>query len=322
MTLNTLLTWVNTRASKILALCLFAGILLPDLAALARPYLLPAVTILLATAILRMDWRTLAEPLREPVKLAALVILLMVGVPLAAVPLATWLLPAPLALSIGIFATAPILVSMTAYARMLGLDSRWALVLLVGTSLAVPFTLPPLAAGLLHLDVGIGVGELLARLAALVGGAFAAAWLVRKAAGPVRLQHWDSAIGGVGVLLLVVFAFGAVDGFADAIREEPAKVALYMAAAFAANFGLQALAAALLIPLEKPLGLKRAETLTACLAAGNRNFALVVGAIGATSDSALFLYFTCMQFPIYMTPLLLGPIYRRALAKGKKTHVS
>jgi bile acid:Na+ symporter, BASS family len=310
---SNVLAWVNARASKILALCLFVGILFPSLAAAARPFLLPAVTILLASAILRMDWTRLAEPLREPVKLAILVALLMVGVPLAAVPLAAWLLPAPLALSIGIFATAPILVSMTAYARMLGLDSRWALVLLVGTSLVVPFTLPPLAASLLHLDIGIDAGALLLRLAALVGGAFAAAWIVRKLAGPVRLQRWDNAIGGVGVLLLVVFAFGAVDGFADAVLTEPGKVALYMAAAFAANFGLQALAAALMVPFEKPLGLTRSETLTACLGAGNRNFALVVGAIGVASDSDLFLYFTCMQFPIYMTPLLLGPIYRRAL---------
>jgi bile acid:Na+ symporter, BASS family len=310
---SNVLAWVNARASKILALCLFVGILFPSLAAAARPFLLPAVTILLASAILRMDWTRLAEPLREPVKLAILVALLMVGVPLAAVPLAAWLLPAPLALSIGIFATAPMLVSVTAYARMLGLDSRWALVLLVGTSLVVPFTLPPLATSLLHLDVGIDAGALLLRLAALVGGAFAAAWIVRKLAGPVRLQRWDNAIGGIGVLLLVVFAFGAVDGFADAVLTEPGKVALYMAAAFAANFGLQALAAALMIPFEKPLGLTRSETLTACLGAGNRNFALVVGAIGVASDSDLFLYFTCMQFPIYMTPLLLGPIYRRAL---------
>jgi hypothetical protein len=30
----------------------------------------------------------------------------------------------------------------------------------------------------------------------------------------------------------------------------------------------------------------------------------------------LFLYFTFMQFPIYMTPFLLGAIYRRAMAAG------
>jgi len=309
-----ILAWINARASKILALCLFVGIALPGLAAAARPFLLPAVTILLASAILRMDWARLAEPLRHPLKIAVLVALLMLGVPLLAVPLAAALLPGPLAMAIGLFASAPMLVSVTAYAIMLGLDARWALVLLVATSLAVPLTLPPLAAGLLHLDVAIGAGDLLLRLAGLVGGAFAAAFAVRKFAGADRLQRHDGAIGGLGVLVLVVFAFGAVDGFADAIGTDPAKVALYMAAAFGANFGLQALTAAVLVPLERVLGLNRAESLTASLAAGNRNFALVVGAIGTGSDSDLFLYFTCMQFPIYMTPFLLGAIYRRALA--------
>jgi BASS family bile acid:Na+ symporter len=313
---SSILAWVNARASKILALCLFVGIAFPDLAAAARPFLLPAVTMLLASAILRMDWTRLADPLRQPAKIAILVVLLMVGVPLLAVPLADAMLPGPLARAIGLFSSAPMLVSVTAYAIMLGLDARWALVLLVATSLAVPLTLPPLAAMLLHLDVAIGAGDLLLRLAGLVGGAFAAAYAIRKLAGAERLKRHDGAIGGLGVLVLVVFAFGAVDGFADAIRSDPAKVALYMAAAFGANFGLQALTAAVLVPFERVLGLTRAESLTASLAAGNRNFALVVGAIGTGSDSDLFLYFTCMQFPIYMTPFLLGAIYRRAMAAG------
>jgi BASS family bile acid:Na+ symporter len=86
-----------------------------------------------------------------------------------------------------------------------------------------------------------------------------------------------------------------------------------MVAAFATNFGLQGLAALLLVPLERLSGLTRAQTLAASLAAGNRNFALLIGAMGVPTQSDLFLFFTCVQFPIYMIPALLGPLYRRAM---------
>ncbi len=315
MPIRRFLEFLNSRASSVLAACLFVGIVLPDLARLARPVLLPAVLFLLASAILRMDWSKLAEPLARPLRLVFLVLLLMVAIPCLVAGL-TKLVPLPgeLALAIGLFATAPMLVSVTAYALMLGLDARWALVLLVATSLALPLLLPPLALALLGLQVEAGPLALTGRLALLVGGAFAAAYIVRRVAGLAWLQRNDGAIGGAGVFVLVLFAFGAVDGFADTLRAEPAKVAIFMLAAFAANYGLQGLAALLLIPLEKPLGLARSQTLAAALAAGNRNFALVVGAIGAPSGSDLFLFFTCIQFPIYMIPLFLGGLYRRALA--------
>jgi BASS family bile acid:Na+ symporter len=303
-----LLAFLNRRASAVLASCLFVGILLPGLAAAARPVLVPAVTFLLASAILRMDWRRLAEPLARPLVPLLLVLFLMLAVPVAAAAIAAALpLPDALKLAIPLFATAPMLVSVTAYALMLGLDARLALVLLVGTSLLLPVVQPPLA-------IELGAGELMARLAGLVGGAFAAAWLARRVLGPARVAQYDDAIGGIGVLVLVLFALGAVDGLAMRLAAEPAKVALYLAAAFATNFGLQALAAALLLPLERFLGLARAQSLAAALAAGNRNFALLIGAMGVPTQSDLFLFFTCVQFPIYMIPALLGPLYRRALA--------
>ena len=312
-----LLAFLNRRASAILATCLFVGIALPDLAALARPVLVPAVTFLLATAILRMDWARLAEPLARPVVPLLLIAFLMLGIPVLVATVVSLLpLPDGLRLAIPLFATAPMLVSVTAYALMLGLDARLALVLLVGTSVALPVVQPPLAAWLLGVTIDLGAGELMARLAGLVGGAFLAAWLVRRILGPGGVARHDAAFGGAGVLALVLFAFGAADGLAVRIAGEPAKVALYLAAAFATNFGLQGLAAALLLPFARRLGLTREAALAAALAAGNRNFALLIGAMGVPTQSDLFLFFTCVQFPIYMIPALLGPLYRRALANG------
>lgn len=308
------LEFLNARASTVLALCLFAGIALPDAAAFARPVLVPAVTFLLASAILRMDWARLAEPLRRPGPLVLLVILLMVAIPVFAAWLVRLLpLSDSLRLAIPLFATAPMLVSVTAYALMLGLDARLALVLLVATSLALPVVQPPLALWLLGVEIEIGASTLMLRLAGLVGGAFFAAWLARRMMGAESVRRHDGAIGGIGVFVLVIFAFGAVDGLALRLREDPMQVAAYLAAAFATNFGLQGLTAVLLVALENLLGLSRAQSLAAALAAGNRNFALLIGAMAVPTQSDLFLFFTCMQFPIYMIPALLGPLYRRVL---------
>lgn len=315
--MSALLALLNRHASAILASCLFVGIVLPGLAATARPLLVPAITFLLASAITRMDWARLAEPLRRPLVPLLLVLVLMVGAPVLADAVVRMLpLPDGLKLAIPLFATAPMLVSVTAYALMLGLDARLALVILVGTSVALPVVQPPLAAWLLGLTIDLGAGELMMRLSGLVGGAFAAAWVARRLLGPKGLARHDAAIGGVGVLVLVLFAFGAVDGLAVRLAQEPGKVALYLVAAFATNFGLQAAAAALLVPAERMLGLARGQSLAAALAAGNRNFALLVGAMGVATDTDVFLFFTCVQFPIYMIPALLGPLYRRALASG------
>ncbi len=315
--MTALLAFLNRRASVVLASCLFVGILLPELAAAARPVLVPAVTFLLASAILRLDWTRLIAPLARPLVPALLVLFLMVGVPAGSAAIAAHLpLPDALRQAIPLYASAPMLVSVTAYALMLGLDAPLAFVLLVGTSLLLPVVQPPLVAWLLGLTIELGAGELMLRLAGLVIGAFAAAWIARRILGSDGVARFDGAIGGAGVLALVLFAFGAVDGFAARLAADPAKVALFLAAAFASNFGLQALAAALLLPLERPLGLSRAQSLSTALAAGNRNFALLIGAMAVPTESDLFLFFTCMQFPAYMVLALLGPLYRRALANG------
>jgi BASS family bile acid:Na+ symporter len=61
----------------------------------------------------------------------------------------------------------------------------------------------------------------------------------------------------------------------------------------------------------------RRQALTTALATGNRNLAVLVAVLGANADADLLLFLAVNQFPMYFVPVLLGPVYRRLLSRGK-----
>jgi BASS family bile acid:Na+ symporter len=178
---------------------------------------------------------------------------------------------------------------------------------LVATLLA-PLTLPPLALLLLDLDLQIGIGVFMGRLALIMLGAFLIAAAIRKLTGPARLAAHAEQIDGFIVVVMLVFAVAIMDGVTATLIERPGIVALWALAAFIANPGLQALGIA-------AFGwLGRKGALTVGLVSGNCNMGLLLAALPATSDFDTLLYFAVAQLPIFVLPALLLPVYRRLLA--------
>jgi hypothetical protein len=103
----------------------------------------------------------------------------------------------------------------------------------VSTAL-VPFTLFPFSLALLDLELAISLPEFMARLAALVGGAFAIAWLVRRLVSRRTLTAWRERIDGLAVMNLFVFALAIMDGVTAFALERPGYplLALALATAF------------------------------------------------------------------------------------------
>jgi BASS family bile acid:Na+ symporter len=156
------------------------------------------------------------------------------------------------------------------------------------------------------LDLGIGIGPLMARLAVVVGGAGAAAGLLRWHLGRERLRRLGTEISGINVLLLVLFAVGVMDGMSGHLFHEPSRVLGYCLAALGASLGLQA------VSFLSFGWLGRSSALTMGLVGGNKNMAVVWASLGAAANSPdLMLYFACAQLPIYLLPAALAPIYRR-----------
>ncbi|MEK9722287.1 MAG: hypothetical protein VW405_02225, partial [Rhodospirillaceae bacterium] len=168
--MNAVLAFLGRHAMSAMVVGVFVGLLVPSLAAVMRPLLTPSVWLLLVISLLRVDPGEGRAHLAQPGRLAALLAVFLVGQPDA-----KHLLVAPLPLTPGVAgamvltAGSSVLISTPTLGLLMGLDGAAILVVMLGTTLLVPLTLPPVALVLLGLDLGLGAGALMARLAALVG---------------------------------------------------------------------------------------------------------------------------------------------------------
>ena len=84
---------------------------------------------------------------------------------------------------------------------------------------------------------------------------------------------------------------------------------LSIAAAFTVNLALQAIGAAVFWRAG------RAQALTVGLLSGNRNLALLLAVLVDRAEFDVLLFFAVGQFPIFVLPAVLAPVYRR-IAQG------
>jgi len=302
---------LGKHATLFLASGVFIGFAVPPLAHSARPLLLPAMIIPLTLALVRIDWGALAGYGRNPLLLFGVLAWL-----LFASPVLTWCAAAALGVPAGLnegltlmAASAPIF-SGAALALILGLDAALAIVVIVLATALVPFTLPTLVLTLLGLQLEIGLAAFMLRLAAIVGGAFAAAWIVRRCVRADALRRHGRLLDGVSVALLVVFAIAIMDGLTAYAFARPGFVIGATLAAFAANLLLQMFGALAFLRL----GLQRA--LTVGLLSGNCNMGLVLVALADKASFEVLVFFGVAQVPMYMLPALLAPLYRRLTGRG------
>lgn len=300
------LSWLGKHATAALAAGVFLGLAAPWVAAQAKPLLVPAIVVMLTMSLLRLDPSAVAAAVRAPRR-----VLPAVGFVLLVSPLIGYAAAKALGLSHGIatalvvWSASPPLISVPAIATLVGLDGALALTVTTAAGLFVPVTLPPLVFALIGLELEIGPAALALRLALLLAGSALAAALVRRLAGPVRLQQHAAAIDGAFVLVMLLFAVAVMDGVTAAAAADPWRVAGLVALVFAAALAMQAIGWLTF----RRLGPRTAGTLA--LVAGNRNMALVLGAAPAAFEPDTFLYLAVLQFPIYLLPALLRPVYRR-----------
>ena len=299
---------MGSVATTLLPFSLLLGLLFQDFAAATRPLLMPLAVLLLMLALARVDWDRLAALLRRPGLAIALSLVNLIVVPLIVWPiwqgLGLWPgLIAALCLS----AMAPGIISAATTATFLRLDSSLALLISLFTNFLVPFTLPPLALWLLGLDLRIGLLDLSLRLATIVTLALIGAVAIRRWLGP-RLKEQGPTLDGVSVIVLMVFAIPLMDGVVAKAIAEPLKLAGFIAGAFGGMILCNLVMVLGTLPF---LDLRTA--LTAGYCSGGRHNALLMAVLPVTADPDIFLFIAAVQFPIYMIPAMLQPIYRRLL---------
>ncbi|WP_028793727.1 hypothetical protein [Thalassobaculum salexigens] len=306
----TALAWMGKHATALLAAGVFVGLALPDLATMARPLLVPSIVVMLVFSLLRLQPAAIVEAARSPGR-----VLPVVGFVLLVSPAIGWagvsafdlegMFGIGVAVAVVVWTASPPLVSVTALATILRLDGALSLMVMTLGGLLMPLTLPPLILGLIGVELHIGVGELMLRLTGMLALAGCIAAVIRAVAGRARIQRYSDALDGAFVLVMLVFAVAVMDGVTQAAIADPVKVAGMIALVFAVSLILQGLGFLLFLPAG------RRTATTVALIAGNRNMAIVLGAAPAAFHPDAFLYLAVLQFPIYLLPALLRPVYRR-----------
>lgn len=298
------------RATTLLPFSLAIGLVFQDIAAAARPLVWPLAVLLLMLTLARTDWPRLALLIRRPGLAIVLALLNLLAVPLIVWPIwqALGLWPGLIA-ALCLSAMAPGIISAATTAGYLRLDSSLALLLTLFTNLFVPFTLPPLALWLLGLDLKISAVDLSLRLAVTVVLGLLGALAIRRFLGP-RLTESGTTLDGLSVAVLMVFAIPLMDGVVARGVAEPLKVAGFVGGAFAGMLLCNLVMTLVSLPF-----LDRLTALTAGYCSGGRHNALLMAVLPVTADADIFLFIAAVQFPIYLIPTLLEPLYRRLLPR-------
>jgi BASS family bile acid:Na+ symporter len=296
-------------ATWLMAGALVVGFVAQPVAKFFGPYILHSMVILLAIAMVRLDVDRLRSYARRPAVIAAIVI-----VNLIAAPVLMWLLITPLDVPPGLeqglvlMAAAPMISSAIAIANILELDSALAVAAMVSTYAVVPFTLPTLSVWLIGFDLGVSIFDMFIRLFATIAVPAATAFVLRRwVFRRETLTRNARAIDGLGVVFVVIFCLGIMDGITPFVADRPEYVLLTLAAAFTANIAMQIFGTVVFLKMG------RREALTIGLVTGNTNLGLVMVVLADKASAELIAYFVLGQVPMYFLPVVALPIYRRLI---------
>ncbi len=310
--LRKVLDFLSRYAPQAMAGGVFLGLLLPDLAAVLRPLLAVAVWGLLFLAMLRIEFSDLVERMRRPFLVVALLVWMLIVTPvLMTLILMSVELRPGLEAAMILAAASSSLFSTPTLGIMFGLDGALLLIVLVIATLLVPITLPLAALTLLGFDIGADPLAMMARMMILVLSAAVAAWAVRRVAGGARVERSGTLFDAISVVLLIGFAIGIMDGITARLVGDPGYIAFVAALSFLVYVGMM-IVSYVVFMFAVP-GAGRRAALSAGFISGTRNLAIILAVLPVSVDPDLPLFFAVGQFPIYIMPIILKPVFRRLL---------
>jgi hypothetical protein len=307
MTLLSSLAWLGARARWVLAVGVLLATLMPSLSSAMRPFLPVLVVLVYCVSMARLDLGLLARRALRPRRLAVLAA--WTAALMVATPTLVWLaltaagMPEPHVAAVIYTFAAPPISSASALCLILALEAGFALELTVFANLVTPLVGPVVIKLLLGETVPIDAHDLALRVAAMIGAGVLLAVAVRKYVGPARIARNAVAFDGAAAIVVVLFVVPLFDGIWTMVLGNPGFALATVGLVFAANWGMQAVAA-------KALSL-RATPDTAGAAGlmwGNRNVGTYLAAL--PPDPLFTLFVALYQLPMLFTPLVMGRILR------------
>jgi hypothetical protein len=308
------LAWLGRQGPRAIAAIVFIAIALPPLDALLKPLVTEAVFALLCLAFLRMDTAALLRHVQRPWLVLAATAWSSLAIPAlfgTASLLAHFDRRSPalfLALMLQVV-TSPMMAS-PAFAAIMGFDAT-----LVLSTLVVSTAITPLSAPLLtYLFVGPALTlsplALGLKLFAILAGSLLVAVILRRLAGLDAIRRRSEEIDGVNILLLYIFVAAVMENVGRELLAAPATTIALTALAFAVTYAVLAVSTMVFATA----GRERAFALG--MMTSQRNMGLMLAATGGAVPDFTWLYFALAQFPIYLAPLLLGPLARRIKSRA------
>jgi len=286
---------------------LVAGLALPGLAHVLRPWLPALVALLVFLSLLRLKPGALAMALRTLPQTAAIAAVLQLALPLGvwAGAQALGLGAHPASLALVLMCAAPSIMGSPNISMMLGAPPDYALRLMVVGTALLPLTVLPVFAIMPAVQGTAAVGQAAVRLVALIGLSALAAMAVQRMALRHGHPKTHQRLEGVSALALAVFVIGLMPQVSALALQAPATLVFWLMVAFGANMGGQILAWYLLRGR-----LPHAQAVPLALITGNRNIALFLVSLPAETTAPIMGFIGCYQLPMYLTPLLMARLYR------------
>jgi BASS family bile acid:Na+ symporter len=306
------LGWLGRHGARAVAISILLGIALPPLGALIRPFFPETVFALLCLAFLRVDPGALRRQLARPRLLIAatvwtiLIVPILAGLALSALDLSQ--IAPGLLLAFMLNAVAPPIFSSPALAVLMGLNAAITLALLLACTAATPFVAPVLVAAFVGPVMTFSPLELGLRLVLMLAGAACVAIAIRAAVGRSWVERQAERIDGLNVIILFLFAVALMGNVLSSTIDTPLLVLGLLALATAVTFGLSALTALVFLRAGPHTALPLAH------AAGSRNTGLMLAAAAGQVPELVWLYVALIQIPIYLLPLIAGPLARKLAA--------
>lgn len=301
------LGWLGARAPWALAVGIALCFAVPQASHVLRPALPFLVPVVLGLAMARIDLGAAARAALAPAALMRLVGLSVLLMPVSA---ALYLglarlagLDADLAAALVYLAAAPPIASAANLCFFLRLNAARAIEVTVAATVLTPLLGPLTVALLLPEAAALSAPVLGLKLGAMIAGGTLIGLAIRRGAGPARMAAQARAFDGIGVIALVIFVIPLFDGVPALIVADPARAALVLAVAVAANLGVNLVLRAGLVRR-----LPAADAGAYGILFGNRTIALYLAALPADPRFAVFV--ALYQVPMLLTPLALKAIDR------------
>ncbi len=313
------LGWLGRNGTRAVAISILAGIAVPPLGALVRPYFADTVVVLLILSFLRVDPQALRAQWLKPRLLIAATAWTMLALPVLALALlsaiafasggepASW--QRGLFLALMLQAVAPPIFSSPSLAALIGLNGAISLGLLIACTALTPLTAPVLAAVFFGADVTISPLALGIRLALMLVGAALVAAVIRAIAGRLWVERQRDRIDGLSVIVLFLFAVALMGDVLQNVVARPLAVLGMIILSFVVSLVLSALTALVFVRAGW------SSALTLGHSAGSRNMGLMLAAAAGAVPELVWLYIGLAQLPIYLLPLLFKPLLLRLSSK-------